>query len=185
MEFLTTIREKDVFPLRKTLEDGVIFEDRLTGKAIVFDKDHNIALVGNKVNSFYSLPGGGIDDHESVENGIIRECLEEIGCKILLKEKIGVIDDYRIRDKKHCINYCYVAEVVGEKGKQFLIKEESHNGMHVIWVSFEKALEIIKKEMDQLRNGEVNFYNTGFNIVRDYFFLLKTATLEKVDQTKA
>jgi|GEM_PF-183544 len=173
MKNLGTTRQKEIFP---ELEDDITkihFEDRLTGKAVVFDDDNNIALVGNKINTFYLLPGGGIDQDESIENGIVRECLEEIGCEVRLEKEIGVIDDYRNRDKKHCINYCYAARVVGEKGELSLTDDEKQNGLHVIWVSLEKAFKILEDELSQLKKGEVHFYNTAFNIARDYAFLKK------------
>lgn len=171
MSVLAIVKEKDVFPHRNTTEDGVVFEDRPTGKAIVFDDENNIALVGNKVNSFYLLPGGGIDAGESLEDGIVRECLEEIGCKVTLNKKVGIIEDYRIRDKKHCINHCYIARVSGKKGMLTLTADEARNGLHVIWVPLPRALQILEDEIVQLRRGEVHFYNTAFNILRDHLFL--------------
>jgi len=147
------------------------FKERLTGKAIVFDKHNHIALVGNRINSFYLLPGGGIARGESIEDGIIRECLEEIGYVIKLKEKVGIIEDYRNRDKVHCINHCYTAKVIGEKGDPQLSGDEEKNGMYTIWVPLDNALNIFNREVKQLKMGGVGFYNTGFNILRDSIFL--------------
>ncbi len=171
MKKLGTFTQKDIFPEKKDDREEIKFEDRATGKAIVFDDDNNIALVGNKVNSFYLLPGGGIDPGESIESGIVRECLEEIGCNVELNVAIGTIDDYRNRDKKHCINYCYTAKIIGGKGELTLTEDEKKNGLHVIWAPLDEAIKILEKEVEQLRRGEVTFYNTGFNIVRDHLFL--------------
>lgn len=171
MKTLGTFIQKDVFPKKEDDKEKINFEDRITGKAIVFDDDNNIALVGNKVNSFYLLPGGGMDHDESIEDGIIRECSEEIGCNVELKMPVGTIDDYRNRDKKHCITYCYTAKLIGEKGELTLTEDEKRNGLHVIWVPLDKAIKILEKEVEQLRHGEVAFYNTGFNILRDHLFL--------------
>lgn len=171
MKSLGTHTQSDIFPDKEDNKKEVIFEDRITGKAVVFDEQKNIALVGNKVNSFYLLPGGGIDQYESIENGIVRECLEEIGCDVELSKAIGIIDDYRNRDKKHCINYCYTAKLIGKKGELTLTEEEEKNGLHVIWISLDEALDILEKEVEQLKRGEVTFYNTGFNILRDWLFL--------------
>lgn len=177
MKTLKTFREKDVFPDKNTQEDAIKYEDRPTGKAIVFDNESKVALVGTRVNSFYILPGGGIDPTEGVEAGIIRECIEEIGCKVKLVQPLGIIEDFRARDKKHCINYCYTAKLIGEKGKLKLTPSEEENGMHVIWKPLDEAISILQKEKEQLENGEVLFYNTGFNILRDHLFL---ETLKKI-----
>ena len=167
MRNLGTLTQKDIFPEKEDDKEKINFEDRITGKAIVFDEDDNIALVGNKVNSFYLLPGGGIDHGESIESGIIRESLEETGCNVKLKN----------RDKKHCINYCYTTKLVGKKGELTLTEDEERNGLHVIWVSLDEAIKILEKEVEQLRRGEVAFYNTGFNILRDHLFLREVKRL--------
>lgn len=175
MKPLATLRQKDVFPDKEDNIENIEFEDRLTGKAIIFDEGKNIALVGTKVNTFYLLPGGGIDEGESIEEGIIRESLEEVGCKINLLKNIGVVEDYRNRDKKHCISHCYSAEIIGEKGELKLTADEEKNGLHVIWVSLGEAITILEKEVAQLKKGEVLFYNTGFNILRDHLFLTEAS----------
>jgi len=173
IELIHVYKERDIFPSKIEASENIIFEDRPTGKSIVVDNDKKIALVGNVINSFYTLPGGGIEKNESVEAGIIRECYEEIGCDIELVHPVGIIEDYRNRDKKHCINYCYVARVVGKKGTPKLVGDEITNGMHVKWVSFEDAIQVLENEVAQVKKGEITFYNTAFNIFRDYSFLVK------------
>lgn len=179
MKSLATHMQKDIFPKQPDNKAEIVFEDRLTGKAVVFDNENKMALVGTKVNSFYQLPGGGIDQGESIENGIIRECLEEIGCNVSLEHEIGEIDDYRNRDKKHCINYCYTARLIGDKGELTLTEDEEKNGLHVIWVPLDKAIGILEKEVEQVKRGEVTFYNTAFNILRDYKFLKEAQSISK------
>lgn len=170
--------QRDVFPLMPEVL-GIKFEDRPTGKAVIFDKNKLVALVGNKVNSFYLLPGGGIDKDERVEDGIIRECLEETGCDIKLDKILGVVEDYRNRDKTHCISYCYTANVINESKKLSLTPDEEKNGMHVIWVSIDEAVNILHKQVDDLREGKVKFYNTGFNMLRDKIFLDEAKKISK------
>ncbi len=178
MNSLAIFKEKDVFPNRKMGKKDVIFNDRLTGKAIVFDNEDRVALIGNKVNSFYLLPGGGVNESESIEEGVKRECLEEIGCRIDSLKIVGIIEDFRNRDKTHCISHCYIAKLIGEKGELRLTEEEKNNGLHVIWVTLNKATAILDKEVEQLKNGKVTFYNTGFNILRDNLFLKKVLEIK-------
>lgn len=170
MKSLAVFNQRDVFPLMPEAP-GIHFEDRPTGKAVIFGENKRIALVGNKANSFYLLPGGGIDKDELIGDGIIRECLEETGCDVKLDKFLGVVDDYRSRDKTHCISYCYTANVITDNKKLKLTSDEEKNGMHVIWVELDEAVRILNKEIDDLRSGKVQFYNTGFNILRDNVFL--------------
>lgn len=179
MKSLATHKQIDIFPSQTDNWDEVPFENRPTGKAIVFDNENKVALVGTKVNSFYQLPGGGIDQGESIENGIIRECLEEIGCNVNLENEVGQIDDYRNRDKKHCINHCYTARLIGKKGELTLTEDEAKNGLHVVWVPLDEAVSILEKEVEQVKRGEVTFYNTAFNILRDFKFLKEAQSLSR------
>lgn len=178
MKPIATFYQRDVFPLMPETP-GVQFVDRPTGKAVIFNKNQRVALVGNKVNSFYLLPGGGIDKDEGVRDGIIRECLEETGCSVGLDRFLGIVEDYRNRDKTHCISYCYTANVIRENIKLSLTPDEEKNGMHVIWVTLNEAVRLLNKEIDDLRKGEVQFYNTGFNILRDSIFLNEAQKITK------
>ena len=126
------------------------------------------------------LPGGGIDDGEDIQTGIIRECLEEIGCVVNILDEVGRIDDYRPRDKKHCISYCYTVRVIGNKGDTKHTENEAGIGMYTKWVTIKEALDIFKKQKLELESGKVTFYNTGFNIVRDFLFLEEAKNINKL-----
>jgi cell division protein ZapA (FtsZ GTPase activity inhibitor) len=97
--------------------------------------------------------------------------LEETGCNVELKSEVGIIDDYRQRDKKHCINFCCVVTVTGKRLRMFHTDDESNIGMYTRWVDVKTALEIFRKQNRDLKEGKVTFYNTGFNILRDLKFL--------------
>lgn len=170
MKKIATIYEKEIFP-EKDSPKNIDYVDRITGKAIVLDDKNMIALVGNKQNEFLQFPGGGIDNKENIEEGVIRECLEEIGFKVTILSEVGYIDDFRPRDKKHCINYCYIVRVLGEKIDTKHTKDEANIGMYTKWVTLEEALKIFRKQKKELEEGRVTFYNTGFNIARDLLFL--------------
>jgi len=169
MKHIRTNYEKDIFPKREYEE--VVFEDRVTGKGIVFNNEQKIALVGTTVHYIYTLPGGGVDDGEKVEDGIIREVKEETGYDTKIVKMIGTIDDYRNRDKKHCISHCAVAKISGEQEEQVLTDSEKENGLHVKWFTTEDALELLESEYKRVLAGEVQYYNTAFNITRDLEFL--------------
>ena len=166
---LKTIYQKDIFPNIEIID--VEFEDRLTGKAIIIDKENKIAMVGSSVNFIYTLPGGGIDIGEQIEQGIIREIKEEAGCIIEISHMLGRIDDYRNRDKKHCISYCAIAKVIGDKQEPELTEEEKKNGLHVKWFTKDEVYKILEDEYKKVLAGEINFYNTAYNVVRDFEFV--------------
>lgn len=177
-DYLATHYEKDVFPnLVTEKREKVVYKERPTSKIIIFDKNKNVALVGNMVHSFYFLPGGGVEEGETPEQAAVRESLEEVGYRVTIINKLGVIDDYRTRDRNHNINHCFIAKIKGSKLALFLTEEEKKNGMHVVWKSLPEARSILQKEVTELKKGNVKFYNTGFNILRDFVFLNRAINL--------
>lgn len=122
IKLLKRITQKDVFP-NMEVSEGVLTR-RNTGKCLVFDHEGKVALVGSSQNYIYILPGGGIEDGEEIESGIIREIREEVGCNIKIEQMIGLIEDYRNRGKKHYFNYCAVGKLIGEKQVPMLTPEE-------------------------------------------------------------
>ena len=108
-----TLHDKDIFPNTPNVAD-VAWKDRPTVKAVLFNEANEIALIGNKVNDYFLLPGGGVEGNESVLDGIIRECQEETGCEIEIQNALGKTEDFRLRDSKHCIS-------LGTPQKSFLM----------------------------------------------------------------
>ena len=166
----STIHQKDIFPDMPVVNLDIDCVDRLTGKAVIIDNDGKVALVAED-NLIYTLPGGGIDSGESTEIGITREMLEETGCNVEIDYILGCTDDYRNRDKKHCINYCAISKIIGEKGTPNLTEDESKNGLHVKWFDITEAVEVLNKEKEAVYRGEIKYYNTAFNVIRDGIFL--------------
>lgn len=177
MQHLRTIHPQSIFP-HTPVGTTARYADRTTCKAVVLDADNHIALVGNGKNDFFLLPGGGVNDGEEIHAAIIRECAEEIGCGIAILREVGYIDDYRPRDHRHCMTYCYVATVTGPKKEPAYSPDESQIGMYPMWVSLGDAHTILKKQEAAVLAGDVRFYNTAFDIVRDLIFL-EAATAQR------
>ena len=82
---------------------------RVTG--IVLDQDR-ILLVEQNVDKLrsWSLPGGGLEEGETLEQGVVRELEEETGLIVTLKELLYLCD--YIRDDRHVIHITFLAEAV-------------------------------------------------------------------------
>lgn len=166
-----TLRDKDIFPEVLSTPDPV-WKDRITGKAVIFNDNNQIALIGNRIHSFFLLPGGGIENGENIIQGVKRECREETGLEVELTREIGVSEDFRIRDAKHCITIAYFATALS-KGTPALTSNEKDIGVYLKWFPFSEALTLLEDQREKVKKGEVKFYNTCFNIWRDHFFLLR------------
>ena len=167
---LKTFTEKDIYP-NTTYEERGEFTDRPTGKCILFDIGGNIAIVGRTSHPYLLLPGGGIEGNETIEAGTLRECMEETGCAIELGEKIGIVDDFRLRDMRHAVTHCFLARVVGEKGEPQFTEDEIAAGLYVRWMPFDQAMAVMTEQLSDLAQEKVEAYNAGFNMNRDYLFM--------------
>jgi len=168
-DILLIVRDKDIFP--NAIEAAnTVWKKRITGKAVIFDEEGKIALIGNKVNDFFQLPGGGIEDGENLQDGLLRECKEETGCEIKIISQLGITEDYRLRDARHGINFGYSAKVVS-RGTPSLTASETDVGAYVTWLPLSEVLDLFALQEKKIKAGEIPFYNTCFNIIRDFFFL--------------
>ena len=75
--------------------------DRVTAatNGVIFDAQGRVLLQKRADNGFWGLPGGVIDIGETVEEGAIREVLEETGLQVTLDRLVGIYSD----PKAHCV----------------------------------------------------------------------------------
>ena len=117
METIITIRDKDFgldFP------DVAIHKERGASRAVVFDNDGNIALLHATKKNFHKLPGGGIEQGESIEKALHREIMEEIGCTIKNIRELGIIEEFRNKFSLHQLSYCFLADLDGKRVSRVL-----------------------------------------------------------------
>ncbi|MCF7865150.1 MAG: NUDIX hydrolase [Candidatus Pacebacteria bacterium] len=154
-----------------TEEEIQTYKHRRTVRVIAFDNNsesetqNKIAFINAKNRGYYELPGGGVEESESLELGAIREAKEEIGCDIEITGEIGIFKEYI--KSKNLINetFCFIARVVGEKGDQTLTNKEIAEGKSVMWVDIQEAIRLIRT------NPSPDLYPDS--IVRDETFMMK------------
>lgn len=167
MKPLIILRDEDIFPKEfvHTLNDWEPGE-RVAVRCIVLDSKNNIALCGTK---YKLLPGGGVDDGETLEVAARRECLEEIGCNVEIIKEIGIAEEFRGVIKRHQITHCFTARLVGEKGNPQSTQEDEQN-MKVYWHPLNETIKIFEKQKSTI---PFESYNSCFNVRIQRSFLLE------------
>lgn len=121
------------------------YKTREAGRAVVVDESGMFALLHVAKESYYKLPGGGIEENEDKITALNRECLEEIGCEIEVLGEVGSIVEYRKIFNLKQTSYCYLAKVKGEKGKPDFTDDEKENGFEQVWLPYAEALKAMKE----------------------------------------
>lgn len=72
-------------------------EKRISSRAIIIDDDSVLAIFRRKrkdgvVKEYYVIPGGGLEDGETLEENVIRELKEEISVDIEILGYLGIVE---------------------------------------------------------------------------------------------
>ena len=93
----------------------VQYKDRIGVYGILFNSEGQVAAI--KTPTGYFLPGGGLEEEECHEACIKRECAEELGFKVSVKEYLGKASYYHISKTSqylHGIGHFYIIDMVSE-----------------------------------------------------------------------
>ncbi|MDP3645758.1 MAG: NUDIX domain-containing protein [bacterium] len=162
MKVLRTIRDKD---LDENTADPEKYKERSAARAVVFDADGNVALLHATKKHYHKLAGGGVESGEDIAAALKRELLEEIGCSVENVRDLGIIEEYRNKIQLHQLSYCYLADVVGEKGAPIFEEDERADGFDPVWLGLNNAIETLESEIG------VEDYEGKFIQMRDLTFL--------------
>jgi len=171
MEYLKTITDEDIFEISEFKKPDV-FEKRTTVKAVVVNDEGKFGFVTNPIHGFYLLAGGGAEG-DNLEEEIKRECDEEINFEVKVIEEIGRVHEYRNRNAKEYETVCFAVKTIKELPEDTRTEDEKKNDLRVVWFDKDEAIDTLKKQVEKVERGEVDFYNTAFNIVRDNLFFNK------------
>ncbi|CAF9907678.1 MAG: hypothetical protein ALECFALPRED_003749 [Alectoria fallacina] len=123
--------------------DHTDYQIVLAVKVIIRNSKNKILILSAKKDDYYKLPGGGVDVGEDHQTAVQREVMKEAKCMIeVVGDCIAAVEEYG--GHLHQISYCYCAELVADTGVMALTDHEVVEGLEHVWVSVERALEMMK-----------------------------------------
>lgn len=142
------------------------FKERQAARAIIFDTEGRIALMHVSNLNYYKLPGGGVDEGESVEEALRRELAEEAGAQhIEILDEIGEVDEMREQMKMKSTHYCYLVKLIGDLEAPSQTKKEIADGYKIMWAkNLEQAIHLVE-------SGQPPAYGPCFERLRELTFL--------------
>ena len=164
------IKDEDIFSENK-FGPVETWTKRQTVRFIVLGPDKKIALLGNAVHDYLLLPGGGVDEGETLEDAVYRECKEEVRSTCVSPRLIAQSKEFRAREGKEYETYCYIAQKGVDVEDDLRTDNEKELKTYIKWLSISEVRSIYAEQVEKVRKGEVQYYNTAFNIIRDQYFL--------------
>ena len=70
---------------------------------------HRTGVKNHPIGDYYTFPGGGLEENESLEQGTIREIKEELGINVKIIKKLYELEKGEVNKKE----YFYLCEYIG------------------------------------------------------------------------
>lgn len=118
------------------------YKARYAAYAILMNEEKEIALV-QAPNGAYFLPGGEIEGHETKEETIEREMLEELGFEVVLSEYLGQADEYFY--SRHRETFFYNPGYFYSTKSWEKVSEPLEEGNNSSWEQPAKAIALLKR----------------------------------------
>lgn len=121
--------------------EGIQYRERIGAYALII-LEAKIALV--KRDNNYFLPGGGVENDETFEECLKRECSEEIGYNVDIEQYIGKLSHYTKSVKRNeylkLIGHFYIGKLLASNNLKI---EEDHE---LDWIPIKEAPDKMQEE---------------------------------------
>ena len=179
---------KKLNPENISEEEVKEYRVREAGRAVVLDEDNKIALLHVTKETYYKLPGGGVEKGEDKIEALHRECNEEIGCNVEIINEIGSVIEYRKIYNLKQTSYCYLAKVKGQKGVPDFTDSEKEKGFEVVWLPYKETMKVVKPRNSSHKTSQQKkkklHARTISNTYKHSLTTLKTLKKEKQGKNK-
>lgn len=116
---------------------------RLTARAIVLSPDNHCAVMYAAKFGIHTLPGGGVEEGETIDEALVREITEETGCTIESYEPLGYVEENRFHADYTQLSYYYIVRSADDTLHPHLTSLEAANGTRAMWCTPDEAWERI------------------------------------------
>jgi len=121
---------------------------RNAARALII-RDERLLLLrkdGGDRGERYALPGGGQEHGETLQDALERECLEEIGIKVIVRDLLHVADWFKPRDTvppstRQLVEFLFACDVPGNYEARNGHRPDKHQ-VDVVWIDLEQLSDV-------------------------------------------
>ena len=117
--------------------------ERVTCRGIIVE-DNRILLSHETVEDDWLIPGGGLEENETLEECCIREVEEEMGFTVRPINQVSTVNLYFKMSKTVNVSHYFECEIISECERR-LLDYEIEVGITPEWLELDKALRIFSK----------------------------------------
>ena len=122
-------------------------EIRNAARALIIRQDRILLLrkQGGGRPERFALPGGAQDPGESLIDALNRECVEEIGTTVEVRDLVHVADFIKLRDtqpptRRHVVDFLFLCEVPDDYSPRNGERPDRHQ-VEVVWVDLARLAQ--------------------------------------------
>jgi len=113
---------------------------------IIKDNPRKILVQHLELKDIFTIPGGGQEDGETLEETVIREVKEETGYECEIVRLLMVIKEYREEHDFSQVNYCYIVKAMN-KGSSSLTDKELSLKIRCDWMDVDEYKHILESKV--------------------------------------
>ena len=159
-----------IIPIIQNDFQGKVDYTRHACRAIIINEG-KILLSYESKNDKYLIPGGGIEENESLIDCCKREVLEETGLIIRPIEEYLTIKEYFYWNKNwEHIQHYFICEIEDDSGKISLTETERKSGTTIKWLNINEAISIFStyKQYEEIDKALYGLYQRELIAIQEY-----------------
>lgn len=107
--------------------------------ALIFDEVNNSVLMVQNENEVWTLPGGAVEDNETLQQAVVREAFEETGLEVEVGNIVAINEAFFPERGNHAILFTFSAKIIG--GDLVISREEEI--LQIKWINLQTANQLM------------------------------------------
>jgi len=135
--------------IRQGIGEGVLKRVDVVS-AVIHDDNGNLLVVKNRDGdfSYWGIPGGAVEDGETLEQAVIREVKEETGLDVVVTGLSSLREKFFTKSQHHVLFVTFFARVTGGA---LMLNDPDDEIVEIKWADHQTAKELMQSLYERNR----------------------------------